>query len=105
MTKEDKLIRKEFPVFENRNVVYLDNSATTQKPPCVLKAVEDYYEKNNANPLRGLYELSIAATDAYSSAKKTDTLRRRESPRYRKKRLSHCVAYENRVLPGGLLPA
>lgn len=55
MTKEDKLIRKEFPVFENRNVIYLDNSATTQKPPCVLKAVTDYYEKNNANPLRGLY--------------------------------------------------
>ncbi len=69
MTKEDKLIRKEFPVFENRNVVYLDNSATTQKPPCVLKAVEDYYEKNNANPLRGLYELSIAATDAYEDAR------------------------------------
>ncbi|MFN2925455.1 aminotransferase class V-fold PLP-dependent enzyme [Lachnospiraceae bacterium YH-ros2228] len=71
MTKEDKLIRKEFPVFENRNVIYLDNSATTQKPPCVLKAVTDYYEKNNANPLRGLYELSLAATDAYESARQT----------------------------------
>jgi cysteine desulfurase/selenocysteine lyase len=35
----------------------------------VLKAVEDYYEKNNANPLRGLYELSIAATDAYEDAR------------------------------------
>lgn len=71
MTKEDKLIRKEFPVFENRNVIYLDNSATTQKPPCVLKAVTDYYEKNNANPLRGLYELSLAATDAYENARQT----------------------------------
>lgn len=71
MTKEDRLIRKEFPVFENRKVIYLDNSATTQKPPCVLKAVQDYYEKNNANPLRGLYELSLAATDAYEHARET----------------------------------
>jgi cysteine desulfurase/selenocysteine lyase len=71
MTNEDMKIRAEYPVLENRDVAYLDNSATTQKPKCVLKAVEDYYSAHNANPMRGLYDLSIEATDAYEDARKT----------------------------------
>lgn len=69
MTSEDRKIRDHFPVLEERKVTYLDNSATTQRPPCVIKAVEDYYRKNNANPMRGLYELSIESTDAYENAR------------------------------------
>lgn len=71
MTSEDKIIREQFPVLTNRDIVYLDNAATTQKPPCVVAAVQQYYEKNNANPMRGLYELSIDATEAYEQARKT----------------------------------
>ena len=58
MTSEDKKIREQFPVLTNRDIVYLDNAATTQKPPCVVAAVQQYYEKNNANPMRGLRRLS-----------------------------------------------
>ncbi|MEE3433914.1 MAG: aminotransferase class V-fold PLP-dependent enzyme, partial [Lachnospiraceae bacterium] len=71
MTKEDQKIKEEFPVLINRKIVYLDNAATTQKPPCVTAAVDEYYQKNNANPMRGLYELSIDATNVYEHARET----------------------------------
>ena len=51
-------IKKDFPVLQNPNLIYLDNSATSQKPYDVIRAVTDFYEKCNANPLRGLYELA-----------------------------------------------
>lgn len=70
ITEKDIRIRGEFPILDHRNVVYLDNAATTQKPPCVTAAVSEYYSKNNANPMRGLYELSIDATNAYEEARK-----------------------------------
>lgn len=54
-----------------RRLVYLDNAATTQKPLSVLKAVEDYYRTENANPYRGLYQLSIRATQEYENARHT----------------------------------
>jgi cysteine desulfurase/selenocysteine lyase len=44
MTKEDQKIKEEFPVLINRKIVYLDNAATTQKPPCVTAAVDEYYQ-------------------------------------------------------------
>ncbi|SDW32582.1 cysteine desulfurase / selenocysteine lyase [Lachnospiraceae bacterium KHCPX20] len=71
MTEKDQLIRKEFPILKNRNVIYLDNAATSQKPPCVIEAADQYYRMYNANPLRGLYALSVDATDAYENARKT----------------------------------
>ncbi|MCR4869292.1 MAG: SufS family cysteine desulfurase [Lachnospiraceae bacterium] len=71
MTEKDQLIRKEFPILTNRNVIYLDNAATSQKPPCVIEAADQYYRMYNANPLRGLYALSVDATDAYENARKT----------------------------------
>ena len=52
-------VRNDFPLLAaNPHLAYLDNGATTQKPAAVLRAVEDFYEKANANPLRGLYDLS-----------------------------------------------
>lgn len=69
MTENYKLIRGEFPLLNNRRVIYLDNSATSQKPNCVIDAVRAYYERNNANPMRGLYELSLDATNAYEKAR------------------------------------
>nr|WP_197019997.1 SufS family cysteine desulfurase [Lachnobacterium bovis] len=63
-------IRKDFPIFES-DYIYLDSAATSQRPKQVLDAVVDFYQKSNANPLRGLYDLSIDATDRYEDARKT----------------------------------
>ena len=65
-----KDIKNDFPVFKNNEgIVYRDSSATTQKPRSVIDAVSKYYEYDNANPLRGLYSLSIRATDDYENAR------------------------------------
>ena len=61
--------RKDFPLLMNTDVAYLDSAATAQRPQCVLDAEERFYTTCNANPLRGLYPLSIAATDAYENAR------------------------------------
>lgn len=65
-------IRKDFPIFsvkENEGLVYFDSAATSQRPQCVIDAVADFYKRNNANPLRGLYDLSQRATDDYESSR------------------------------------
>ncbi len=66
-TKED--ICKDFPLLmhkmNNQPLIYLDNSATTQKPKEVIQAICDYYSYSNANPHRGAYALSVEATDIY----------------------------------------
>lgn len=61
--------RKDFPLLTAQEIAYLDNAATAQRPQCVLDAVRRFYCEQNANPLRGLYPLSIAATDAYENAR------------------------------------
>lgn len=71
MTMNENLLSKaNFPVFEAyKDIAYLDNSATQQKPRQVLERAEKYYREENANPLRGLYDLSVKATDAYENAR------------------------------------
>ena len=71
MSRSEQGIREQFPILSNREIVYLDNAATSQKPPCVVEAEAEYYRRNNANPMRGLYELSIDATDSYENARRT----------------------------------
>lgn len=61
--------RKDFPLLMAQDIAYLDNAATAQRPQCVLDAVNRFYCEQNANPLRGLYPLSVAATDAYGNAR------------------------------------
>ena len=61
--------RDDFPLLKSQDVAYLDNAATAQRPQCVLDAVTAFYRSQNANPLRGLYPLSIAATEAYENAR------------------------------------
>lgn len=63
-------IKKDFPILENKEITYLDSGATTQKPIQVIKAIEEFYEKYNANPHRGAYSLSIEATEAYENTRK-----------------------------------
>ncbi len=68
MNKE--IIKKDFPILDNNKIVYLDSGATTQKPIQVINAIKDFYEKNNANPHRGAYSLSIKATEEYENTRK-----------------------------------
>lgn len=66
--------RKDFKIFDdplNAGLVYLDTAATSQRPECVVQALSDFYRKDNANPLRGLYALSVRATDDYEMARAT----------------------------------
>ena len=63
-----KEYRKQFPVLQ-QDIAYLDNAATTQKPVSVLDSMRKYYEEDNANPLRGVYDLSERATRAYEDAR------------------------------------
>ena len=61
----------DFPLLKENEVAYLDNAATAQRPWTVLKAEKEFYEKYNANPLRGLYELGMEATGHYEEARET----------------------------------
>ncbi len=72
--------RKDFPFFkaidehlsrDNNGLIYLDTSATAQRPYFVLDAMTHFYATANANPLRGLYNLSERATNAYEDARAT----------------------------------
>lgn len=61
--------RKDFPILQKGDYIYFDNAATTQRPTQVVDAIKDFYENSNANPLRGLYDWSVAATEEYESAR------------------------------------
>ena len=60
---------KDFPILQNREYIYFDTAATSQRPVQVMDAITEFYKKDNANPLRGLYEWSIAATEDYENAR------------------------------------
>lgn len=66
-------IRKDFPILQQlvrgKPLVYLDNGATTQKPRQVIKAIENYYQTENANIHRGIYYLSELATLRYEAVR------------------------------------
>jgi len=66
-------IRADFPIlsrtFHDRPLIYLDSAATSQKPRAVVDAEEQYYARQNANVHRGVYALSVEATDAYEAAR------------------------------------
>jgi cysteine desulfurase/selenocysteine lyase len=68
------LYKKDFPLLaapQNKDIIYFDNAATTQRPQCVIDAIADFYKTANANPLRGLYGLSVKATDLYEASRHT----------------------------------
>jgi len=66
-------LRKDFPILKRKvhgkRLVYIDNAATTQRPKCVIDATVDYYTNHNANPHRGVHQLSIEATEAFEGAR------------------------------------
>lgn len=61
--------REDFPIYQKRELIYLDSAATSQKPRQVIDAMTRFYESENANPMRGLYELSVQATETYERAR------------------------------------
>ena len=62
--------KADFPLFSNVDIVYLDNAATAQRPKAVLDAERDFYLYHNANPLRGIYSLSVEATEALENGRR-----------------------------------
>lgn len=64
-----KQLKEDFPLLNLKNLVYLDNAATSQKPKQVIEAVKKYYEESNANIHRGVYQLSEQATTLYEEAR------------------------------------
>lgn len=61
--------RNDFPLLMQNKIIYIDNAATSQRPQCVIDAEGDFYKNYNANPLRGLYSLSVEATEVYENAR------------------------------------
>ncbi len=66
-------LRADFPALaqqiNDHPLVYLDNSATTQKPQAVIDAVADFYSRDNANVHRGVHRLSQRASDRFDGAR------------------------------------
>lgn len=66
-------IREDFPILTQtiagKPLIYFDNAATTQKPRCVIDAMNHYYTHDNANVHRGIHTLSERATKAYEAAR------------------------------------
>ena len=73
MALDVEVIRKDFPILEtqwhDKRLVYLDSAATSQKPRQVVDRMVHFYEAENANVHRGVYELSEVATAAYEGAR------------------------------------
>ena len=69
-----KSVKKDFPIFSrkinNKKLVYLDSSSTTQKPKTVINAIKDFYENNNANINRGVHTLGNEATELFENTRK-----------------------------------
>src|SRR5690625_155535 len=66
-------IREQFPILDQEvnghPLVYLDSSATSQKPIKVIEAVDNYYRQTNSNVHRGVHTLGSRATDLYEGAR------------------------------------
>lgn len=74
-TEEIQHIRADFPILEekiyNKDLIYFDNGATTQKPRCVVEKIENGYYHLNANIHRGVHFLSQKATEEHEAARTT----------------------------------
>ncbi|MEM1123321.1 MAG: aminotransferase class V-fold PLP-dependent enzyme, partial [Bacteroidota bacterium] len=64
------LFRQQFPIFQHYpNLVYLDSAATTQKPQMVIDGITQFYQKENANIHRGIYDLAAQTTQKYEAVR------------------------------------
>jgi len=69
MGLQSETIKKDFPIFNNSDLVYLDNAATTHKPQSVLDAVDRLYKEANANVHRALYSLGGESTERFENSR------------------------------------
>ena len=69
MGLQSETIKKDFPIFKNSDLVYLDNAATTHKPQSVLNAVDRLYTEANANVHRALYSIGSESTDRFENSR------------------------------------
>ena len=69
MDLPSETIKKDFPIFNNSDLVYLDNAATTHKPQSVLDAVDRLYTEANANVHRALYSLGSESTERFENSR------------------------------------
>jgi cysteine desulfurase/selenocysteine lyase len=70
---DPRLIRQDFPILQERvhgrQLIWLDNAATTQKPNAVIDRLSYFYQHENSNIHRAAHTLAARATDAYESAR------------------------------------
>ena len=62
-------IKKQFPIFKNNELVYLDSAASAQKPLCVIESIKSLYSNHYSNINRGVYKLSQILTDKYENSR------------------------------------
>ena len=62
-------IKKEFPIFNNKNLIYLDSANSSQKPQSVIDRINDFYSNEFSNVGRSIHALSIAATNNYENTR------------------------------------
>ncbi len=67
---DPKILKKDFPVLDDKTLVYLDTAASSLKPTKVIKKIDEYYEKYSTNVHRGVYNLSYIATELYENSRK-----------------------------------
>jgi cysteine desulfurase/selenocysteine lyase len=74
MSFDVEAVRRQFPVLSQRphgkRLAFLDSGATSQKPQAVIDAVTRFYERDNSNVHRGVYDLAERATAAFEGARK-----------------------------------
>lgn len=67
-------LRNDFPILKKkingRDLVYLDNASTTQKPYSVINSISDFYSNYNSNIHRAVYQLAEEATELYEQSRK-----------------------------------
>ena len=71
MSVDTLVSKKDFPIFNDTSLVYLDSASTSQKPRAVINSLKNVYENSNANVHRALYSLGSKSTEMYESARKT----------------------------------
>jgi len=66
-------LRNDFPIFKKKingkDLVYLDNASTTQKPYSVIESITDFYSNYNSNIHRAVYQLAEEATELYEHSR------------------------------------
>lgn len=74
MSLDPEVTKKDFPIFETpargKRLVYLDSASTSHKPRQVIDRIVRFYETENSNVHRGIYELAEKATEAYEGARR-----------------------------------